>query len=1105
MAVRTTGAGPPTGVVTFLLSDVEGSTALWAHDETMAAAVIARHYELLDAAIDAHSGVRPVEQGEGDSVVGAFARPSDAVAAALDAQRAFGAEPWPDDFPLRIRVALHTGEAQVRAEEDGGAVYAGRAVIRCARLRALAHGGQTLLSGTTRDMVSDRLPDGVFLRDLGMHRLKGLDAPERVWQLCHPDLSDAFAPVHSVDTAVRNLPAQLTTFLGRDRELAELSRVLESSRLVTLTGTGGAGKTRLAAHTVAAAAGRHRDGAWWVDLAALTDPDMLPFTVARSLGLRLESSRPALDALCERLVDSEALLVLDNCEHLVAVCALLTARLLGAVPSLQVLATSREPLDIPGEVIWRVPPLSAQAARDLFVERAGNVRPGFSVADPDDARAVAAVCNRLDGIPLAIELAAARVRMMSPALIAEALDDRFALLTGGGRTALPRQQTLALSVAWSHDLLDSDERVLLRRLAVFAGGFTVDAVEQVCDGSPILRVGVFDLITRLCDKSLIHVEQAASGRYRLLETIRLYAAERLREAGEDDAFRARHLAYYLASAESTADRLGAASSWDDQHAALDRVSAELDNLRAAYRYGIDSGEPESSLRIATALGGLWRMKGQRVEGATWLDEALSAAGPVSPERRVRALIARSRIETAATEQSADRVDEAIALARKLGDPALLAGALVGGTGYMARGPQPYLPHLDEATRLAAEAGDHPTLVNAQYWLAIVKTIAGEPGAATRDFDVAAGLAREGVGSYLAHAITAMQGMALCMRGHAAAAVPALRKVVAESARLGERTVTVRASGYLGWALALAGDHAAADEVFAGGEIEAAAGDNIVELLHRLSSGMGALAGGVPERAEEEFGRAIALQVAPGFTQLLFGPQAEALLVLGRPAEARAIADQGIAATADPLLPWQAAWARQARARVALAEGDVRAAEDFTLQALDLRVRIEDNAGIADSLEFLAVLTATRDRVEATRLLAAAETVRAEAGCVRFGIHRREGALADELRDEVDAAVFEEVWRQGLALDPAEAVSHLRRGKGSRRRPGSGWDALTPAEVEIAHLVADGLRNKEIAQRLFVSPRTVQAHLSSTFAKLGLSSRVQLAQEVTRQAGVTSES
>ncbi|MGH3839404.1 MAG: ATP-binding protein, partial [Pseudonocardiaceae bacterium] len=475
-------------------------------------AAVARHYELLDEAIARHGGVRPLEQGEGDSVVAAFTRASDALAAALDVQRAFHSEGWPEGASLRLRIALHTAEAQLRDEGN----YFGRAVNRCARLRAIAHGGQVVLSRTTRDLALDRLPELAELADLGVHRLRDLGRAEHVFGLVHPDLPAEFAPLRSLDTIPNNLPGELTSFVGRRAELAQIGDPLQRARLLTLTGSGGCGKTRLALQAAADAMDRHPDGVWWVELARLADAALLPAAVIGALGLREVPGRALLDTLVEYLRARRALVVLDNCEHLLAACAQFADVLLRGCPSLTILATSRAPLGVPGEVTWRVPSMSlpAEPARQrietlrlsdavsLFIDRATLVRPDFAITAAN-APAVAQICHDLDGIPLAIELAAARVRMLAPEQIARGLSDRFRLLTGGARTVMPRHQTLQASIDWSHELLRDGERALLRRLSVFAGGWTLDTAEQVCPGAGIDRYDVLDLLTGLVDKSLV--------------------------------------------------------------------------------------------------------------------------------------------------------------------------------------------------------------------------------------------------------------------------------------------------------------------------------------------------------------------------------------------------------------------------------------------------------------------------------------------------------------------------------------------------------------------------------------------------------------------------
>ena len=469
----------PTGTVTLLLADVQGSTQLWNSRPAEMTAAIATLDRTLAELVSAHDGVRPVEQGEGDSFVIAFSRASNAVACALALQRAPLA-------PLRLRIGLHTGEVQFRDETHNQKNYVGPAINRTARIRELAHGGQTVLSGTTSDLVADTLPDDAWLTDLGTHPLRDLPRPERVVQLCHSDLCNDFPPLRlraaPEISVAQHLPAQLTSFVGRDTEMVEVGGLLAGNRLVTLTGAGGVGKTRLAVQVAATVADNYGDGSWYVDLAPITDPELVPLTVARALGLPDRPGRSPLNCLLQFIGVRQMLVVLDNCEHLLDASAALTAALLSACPRLTLLATSREPIGVAGEVTWRVPSLSlAGDAIRLFSDRAGHARPGFSV-DDDNAAAVAEICRRLDGMPLAIELAAARVRALSPQEILAGLQDRFRLLTGGSRTAVRRQQTLQASVDWSHALLTEPERILFRRLAVFVGGFDLQACQTVvCD------------------------------------------------------------------------------------------------------------------------------------------------------------------------------------------------------------------------------------------------------------------------------------------------------------------------------------------------------------------------------------------------------------------------------------------------------------------------------------------------------------------------------------------------------------------------------------------------------------------------------------------------
>ncbi|MBV9350057.1 MAG: LuxR family transcriptional regulator, partial [Mycobacterium sp.] len=599
----------PTGTVTLLLADIEGSTRLWETQPAKMTAALARLNRVASDVIAAHDGVRPVEQGEGDSFVAAFARASDAVAAALQLQLAPLA-------PIRVRIGVHTGEAQLRDEGN----YAGPTINRTARLRDLAHGGQTVVSGVTDELVTDRLPEGAWLTDLGTYPLRGIRRPERVVQLCHPDLVNEFPPLR-VSTAIfsQHLPVQLTSFVGREAELTKLRELLGENRLVTLTGAGGVGKTRLAVQIASLLAGEFVDAAWYVDLAPITDPDVVPIAVARALELPDQPGRSTMDTLVRFVADRQMLVVLDNCEHLLDASAAVVAALLGAAPRLTLLATSREPIGVPGEVSWRVPSLSlADEAIELFTDRARHVRPDFALTD-DNAAPVAEICRRLDGLPLGIELAAARVRALSLAEIVDSLHDRFRLLTGGARTAVRRQQTLRASVDWSHALLTEPERMLFRRLAVFPGGFDLDAAQAVAGGGELERYQVLDQLTLLVDKSLVVAENTwGRTRYRFLETVRQYALEKLGESGEADTVRSRHRDHYTALAA-----LLDAPAGGDYEQRIEQADVEINNLRAAFSWSRENSDVELALALASSLQPLWQARGRLREGLAWFDAALA--------------------------------------------------------------------------------------------------------------------------------------------------------------------------------------------------------------------------------------------------------------------------------------------------------------------------------------------------------------------------------------------------------------------------------------------------------------------------------------------------
>jgi predicted ATPase/class 3 adenylate cyclase len=728
-----------TGTVTFLFTDIEGSTQLWERHPQAMQAALAKHDALLDQAIANHGGQTVKRTGDGCHAV--FAAALDSALAALAAQQAIAAEPWTGIEPdrLRVRMALHTGEAEAR-EGD----YYGPALNRAARVMAAGHGGQVLLSQVTAELVRDQLPAAVSLRDLGEHRLKDLTRPEHIFQLGTSGLPADFPALRSLDASPHNLPVQLTHFIGREREMVEVRRLLSETSLLTLTGSGGTGKTRLSLQVAADLLHKFPHGAWLAELAAVTDPELVVPTLAAMLGARQQPGRPLFDTLVDFLRAKQLLLILDNCEHLISACAEVAERLLRQCPRLKIIASSREALGIAGETTYPVPSLSLPAATAsagtasaadlaqseavrLFVDRAKAALPSFAFTD-DNAPAVAIICRRLDGIPLAIELAAARVRMLRVEQIAARLDDRFRLLTGGSRTALPRQQTLRALIDWSYALLSEPERAFLQQLSVFAGGWTLEAAESVCNGD------AFDLLTQLANKSLIVVDHDTSepARYRLLETIRQYAREKLLETGDPAHWRERHLRYFLDYAVQAQPALNGPlmSAWQD------RFELEHDNFRAALGWALDRrhGDPLAAMQLVEALSLFLARRGHTTEGLAWLGEVLARGEAAAPAEgplagayqlaRARTLSARALfdfglISNAAAARAA--AEESVRLARQLGDRQLLANSLavLGMTAGFWGDLDRARAAGGEALALGRELGDTQSLILALGTFSIV--------------------------------------------------------------------------------------------------------------------------------------------------------------------------------------------------------------------------------------------------------------------------------------------------------------------------------------------------------------------------------------------------
>jgi predicted ATPase/class 3 adenylate cyclase len=645
----------PSGTVTFLFTDIAGSTALWERDRAAMREAVDRQLAILQSLIAAHQGV--LYKIIGDGTQAAFASAEAALRAAVASQRALLAEDWGEIGPLTVRMALHAGEAIPDIRGD----YLAAPLNRLARLLSTGYGGQILLSQTVQQLSRGALPAGSELRDLGEHRLRDLLEPERVYQLRHPDLPAEFPPLKSLEHRPNNLPLQPTPFLGREQEVEQVVALVRRPdvRLLTLTGPGGTGKTRLGLQVGAEVLEDFADGVFFVPLAPLTDPELVPSAIAEALEVREEGGRPLRERLLDVLAGKQLLVVLDNVEHVVG-AAPFVGELLGAAPGLKVLATSRIPLRLRGEQEYAVPTLTLprrkppptaeqltqyEAVR-LFIARAQAVKADFTVSN-ETAPAVAEICHRLDGLPLAIELAAARVRMLSPQAMLARLEQRLPLLTGGARDAPARQQTLRNTIAWSYDLLSPEEKALFRRLAVFAGRASFEAIEAVANSDGDLDV--FGGIERLLEHSLIRQEEGPDGepRFWMLETVREFGVEQLEVHGEETTTRDRHAGYFLALLErADPDVFGSGSL----QPVLDAIEPEHDNAGAALRWSWETGDHDTLLRLAGALAWFWYYRGYLNEGQRWLSQALETpADPAAPRPRAWALTASGLIASVSGE------------------------------------------------------------------------------------------------------------------------------------------------------------------------------------------------------------------------------------------------------------------------------------------------------------------------------------------------------------------------------------------------------------------------------------------------------------------------
>ncbi len=731
----------PSGTVTFLFTDIEGSTRLAQEHPQEMPDLLARHNAILTQSIETHHGF--VLRIVGDSFSAAFHTASDALSAALEAQRALQNEPW-SPAAIKVRMGIHTGSAQLKDDPQGrGASYAGYATLALTqRIMSVGHGGQILLSQITHDLVKDRLSQGAELRDMAERRLKDIVRPEHIYQVSAPNLLSEFPPLTTLETINHNLPAQLTSFIGREQEIEEARELLTSTRILTFIGPGGTGKTRLSLQVAAEQLPAFRDGVWLIELAQLADSTYVLSTIASVFHLRELQGIPLIDTVTDYLRGKQSLFVLDNCEHLIETCARLSEHFLQTCPKLKIITSSREALGIDGETVYRVPSLSLPSAQGggskgvmeyeairLFSERARKANPQFALTN-ENAPSVTQICKRLDGIPLAIELAAARVKLFTPQQIAERLDDRFKLLTGGSRTALPRQQTLRALIDWSYLTLNETEQGVLRRLAVFSGGWTFEAAESVAG-----EIEAMDGLSGLVNKSLVNVEEKeGESRYRYLETIRQYAMEKLLESGVAVDARTQHLAHFLEYGKRAEANFGTAQRllW------LDRLEVEHDNLRSALGWALES-DSQSALQMVCSLSVFWLSRSYLTEGCNWCQAAITRAEEVSlaedhlAQLRSRAYIALAMLSVNHgdhhTGQTAAR--QAAALARQVDDSLQLARALnfLGLSSAFLGDEALAFESLHESERLCREFGYKDYLASVLQSLAyITLEIHGEKAA-----------------------------------------------------------------------------------------------------------------------------------------------------------------------------------------------------------------------------------------------------------------------------------------------------------------------------------------------------------------------------------------
>ena len=939
----------PTGTVTFLFTDIEGSTRLLQFLGDGYAQVLRDHQQLLRQAFTQHGGGEVDTQG--DSFFVAFATAPSAVAAAAAATRALAAHTWPEGVAVRVRMGLHTGAPQLVGDR-----YVGLDVHRAARIAAAGHGGQILLSESTRVLATQDLPTGASLRDLGTYRLKDLQHPESITQLTLAELPSDFPPLKTLDRRTHNLPVQPTALLGREEQEAALSALLRRRdvRLVTVTGAGGIGKTRLALQVAAEVLEDFPDGVWFVRLSLLTDPELVLPTIAQTFGLKEVPGQPIVQTLAEYLHAKQLLLLLDNVEQIVA-AAPAVGNLLADSPGLRILATSRVPLRLRGEWEYPLIPLSLPdlghlsqadrvtqyAAVALFVERVAAVRPDFLVTSAN-APAIAEICTRLDGLPLAIELAAARVKLLSPEALLSRLSSQLQMLTGGARDLEARQQTMRATIGWSAALLSPLEQVLFRRLAVFVGGGTLEATQAVCvapEGVEPLGVDLLDGLGALVDQSLVQQrEEGGVPRFGMLQVIREFALEQLMNSDEAPALRQAHTVYYLSLAERLEPQLGG----QDQVEILTLLEREHDNLRAVFDRSLEQQAAEAAARLCVALLGFLSMSGHVIELGQWSAQALLHAGTLPHRLHARLLIPASFVARAQGNYAAatQHLEEGLALFRSVGDNAGVADVL-GQLAEIALNQD----HFDEAEQLFEESlhllrevGDRPAMLQVLEMQAYLPLIRGDAATTKKLLEQGLELAQDLKDTHDIASFRDGLGLLELLAGNDTGAETLLQQALAAQQQLGDTTCTAISLGYLGLLALERGDASLAQDrlnqsrsLFQDSDNQVGVGSILVWL------GLALLAAGNVEEAEAAYLECLRIQHKLGHKQRTAASLealAEIALMRGYPqrtarlfgAATQTQASIGVAQV--PLPPRLAAEREQVTARARQTLGEVAWAEAF---------------------------------------------------------------------------------------------------------------------------------------------------------------------------------